>query len=64
MAEAQKQEREELAHRAGHGYVFCFSLILECLFSFPLVIDCDMQEEMSSEASDAAVTGNFFRIHF
>ncbi|CAG5113534.1 Oidioi.mRNA.OKI2018_I69.chr2.g7632.t1.cds [Oikopleura dioica] len=42
MAEAQKQEREELAHRAGHG--------------FPLVIDCDMQEEMSSEASDAAVT--------
>jgi len=36
------QEKDELEHRKGHG--------------FPLVVECDMLEEMSSEASDVCVT--------
>ena len=43
MADSKPQERDELEHRKGH--------------SFPLVIDCDMQEEMQAEATDLCVTG-------
>ena len=49
MADNKPQERDELEHRKGH--------------SFPLVIDCDMQEEMQAEATDLCVTGeSFFRV--
>lgn len=43
MAENKPQEKDELEHRKGH--------------SFPLVVDCDMMEEMQSEATDLCVTG-------
>ena len=43
MAENKPQEKDELEHRKGH--------------SFPLVVDCDMLEEMQSEATDLCVTG-------
>ena len=46
MADNKPQEKDELEHRKGH--------------SFPLVVDCDMQEEMQSEATDLCVTGKFF----
>lgn len=46
MADSKPQERDELEHRKGH--------------SFPLVIDCDMQEEMQAEATDLCVTGESF----
>ena len=46
MADSKPQERDELEHRKGH--------------SFPLVIDCDMQEEMQAEATDLCVTGKYF----
>ena len=46
MADSKPQERDELEHRKGH--------------SFPLVIDCDMQEEMQAEATDLCVTGEYF----
>ena len=46
MADNKPQERDELEHRKGH--------------SFPLVIDCDMQEEMQAEATDLCVTGESF----
>merc|ERR1712062_329469 len=42
MAENKPQEKDELEHRKGH--------------SFPLVVDCDMMEEMQSEATDLCVT--------
>ena len=45
MADSKPQERDELEHRKGH--------------SFPLVIDCDMQEEMQAEATDLCVTGEY-----
>ena len=46
MADSKPQERDELEHRKGH--------------SFPLVIDCDMQEEMQAEATDLCVTGEYY----
>ena len=46
MADNKPQEKDELEHRKGH--------------SFPLVVDCDMQEEMQSEATDLCVTGKIF----
>ena len=51
MADNKPQEKDELEHRKSH--------------SFPLVVDCDMQEEMQSEATDLCVTGKiFFRPYF
>ena len=50
MADSKPQERDELEHRKGH--------------SFPLVIDCDMQEEMQAEATDLCVTGEYFQIYY
>ena len=49
MADSKPQERDELEHRKGH--------------SFPLVIDCDMQEEMQAEATDLCVTGEYCFMH-
>ena len=47
MTDNKPQEKDELEHRKGH--------------SFPLVVDCDMQEEMQSEATDLCVTGTIIR---
>ena len=46
MTENKPQEKDELEHRKGH--------------SFPLVVECDMQDEMQAEAADLCVTGDLF----
>ena len=43
MADNKPAERDELEHRKGH--------------SFPLVMECDMHDEMQAEAADLCVTG-------
>ena len=46
MTENKPQEKDELEHRKGH--------------SFPLGVECDMQDEMQAEAADLCVTGDLF----